>query len=211
MEKELEKFINPNGFSVLVHSDYSFRGLKSNRDIAYVSHDFPTPSSVMNYLTSTGVSNEKILKAFSLVKLEQTKKDIPIFSLTHMEKLKVKLMEALLLHSKVLVCDHFFQELIFEEKEYFKRFFRNLMNKQGIQILLLEDDMNFVCETVKKFYLNTEDGYKLFDHFYDDEIYEYAQMPYTVEFVKYFESCGHKVDHEITFNETLKAIYRGVK
>ena len=97
------------------------------------------------------------------------------------------------------------------EKEYFKRFFRNLQNKQGIAIILIEDDMNFICETVKQFYLFTsKEKYKLITDFYEDEIYQYVAIPYTVELVKYFEEMGHIVDHDITFNETLKAIYRGV-
>ena len=35
-------------------------------------------------------------------------------------------------------------------------------------------------------------------------------MPCSVELVKYLESKGHDVDHDFTFLETLKAIYRGV-
>ena len=29
--------------------------------------------------------------------------------------------------------------------------------------------------------------------------------------MKFFESKGHVIDHDVTFNETLKAIYRGVQ
>ena len=86
------------------------------------------------------------------------------------------------------------------------------MYKKGISIILIENDMNFVCETVSKFYLFTKNGkYKLITDFYDDEIYQYVEMPYTVELVKFFESKGHVIDHDVTFNETLKAIYRGVQ
>ena len=58
----------------------------------------------------------------------------------------------------------------------------------------------------------TKNGkYKLITDFYDDEIYQYVEMPYTVELVKFFETKGHVIDHDVTFNETLKAIYRGVQ
>ena len=52
--------------------------------------------------------------------------------------------------------------------------------------------------------------YKIINNFYNDELYKYVKMPKTVSLIKYLESNGHKIDHEVTFNETLKAIYRGV-
>ena len=64
---------------------------------------------------------------------------------------------------------------------------------------------------MKKFYLLTsKENFKLITDFYQEEIYQYVDKPFTVELVKYFESMGHQVDHDITFNETLKSIYRGV-
>ncbi|MBR1817348.1 MAG: hypothetical protein IJ772_00710, partial [Bacilli bacterium] len=97
------------------------------------------------------------------------------------------------------------------EVQYFKRLFRNLLYKKGVFIVLIENDMNFICETVKKMYLFTKSGkFQLIDDFYDDKIYEYVEMPYTVELVKYLESKGHHIDHDVTFLETLKSIYRGV-
>ena len=101
--------------------------------------------------------------------------------------------------------------MISEEKDYFRRLLRNLIYKQKIKIILIENDMNFICETVKEFYLFTKnEKCKLITDFYNEEIYKYVPMPYTVEIIKYLEECGYEIDHEITFNETLKAIYRGV-
>jgi len=168
--------------------------------------------TIMEYLSSKTLANEeRILKALPLVKLKSSLSFVSVKDLTCSEMKRLQLAEVLLLQSKVIVLEYFFEDLIFSEKEYFKRFFRNLMNKQGISIILIEKDMNFVCETVKHFYLFTsKEKFKLITDFYDDEIYEYVSMPFTVELVKYFESCGHNVDHDITFNETLKSIYRGV-
>ena len=90
--------------------------------------------------------------------------------------------------------------------------YKDALDKINIDdIILLEDDMNVICEMVKQFYYMEDKSHcKLVTDFYDEEIYSHVSMPDTVELVKYFESCGHQVDHEITFNETLKAIYRGV-
>ena len=131
--------------------------------------------------------------------------------LTALESKKLQLALALLHPKKILVLEYFFEDLIYSEREYFKRLFRNLLYKRGISVLFIEKDMNFVCETVKKFYLFFDDGrYRCVEDFYDDEIYEYVEMPYSVELVKYLESKGHMIDHDYTFLETLKALYRGL-
>ena len=169
--------------------------------------------SVLDYLKSkVKASDTKIMQALQLVKLKSSLHTVFLNQLTHSELKKMQLALVLLLSSKVIICEYFFEDLIYSEKEYFKRFFRNLMYKKGISIIFIENDMNFVCETVSKFYLFTKNGkYKLITDFYDDEIYQYVEMPYTVELVKFFESKGHVIDHDVTFNETLKAIYRGVQ
>ena len=211
MFKDIQKFINPDGFSVIAH--FSLSQFVSSSEVGYVTNAFSLENDlVFDYLKKdTYCNDEKIFQACSLVKLNKSLLSLSYTVLTNVEKRKVQLAHLLLLHSKVLVLDHFFDDFIYSEKEYFKCFFRNLIHKQHIAILLLEDDMNFICEIVKQFYLFIDKThYKLISDFYDDEIYQYVDMPYTVELIKYFESCGYSIDHEITFNETLKAIYRGV-
>ncbi len=154
-------------------------------------------------------SDEKIISALGMVHFSYGK-DLFLDVLTSVETRKVRLIFSLLKGEKNLVLEHFFEELIFEEREYFKRLFRNFMYKKGMQLILLENNMNFVCETVKDFFLYTKNRFVHKDDFYDEEIYQYVEMPYTISLVKYFESCGHKIDHDVTFSETLKAIYRGV-
>ena len=213
MAVKVSQFANDTGFSILVHYPGLPKICKNTLNIGYVRDIFlKDTKSVIDYLAEKTKQNyERILKALSLVKLKSSLCDVSICHLTKSETKRLQLAEVVLLQSKIIVCDHFFEGLIYGEKEYFKRFFRNLQNKQGIAIILIEDDMNFICETVKQFYLFTsKEKYKLITDFYEDEIYQYVAIPYTVELVKYFEEMGHIVDHDITFNETLKAIYRGV-
>lgn len=213
MAIKMSEFLNPNGFSVVVNFPVFLQKTSNNEHSGYVlDTSFVEDSSLLSYLKEkTNQSEEKILKSLQLVKLKSSLLYVPLSSFTRSEAKRAQLALLLLLHSKVFVLEHFFEGLIYSEREYFKRFFRNLMNKQGISIILLENDMNFVCETVKQFYLFTKnEKYKLITDFYEDEIYKYVEMPFTVELVKYFESKGHIVDHDVTFNETLKAIYRGV-
>ncbi len=214
MAIKMSQFVNPSGFSILVNFPAKLRGVINNSSSGYVlDKKMKEKITVLDYLKEkTNVSEEKILKSLQLVKLKSSLSYVFLGNLTQSEIKRLQLAEVLLLQSKVIICEYFFEDLIYSEKEYFKRFFRNLMSKQGISIILIEKDMNFVCETVKQFYLFTKkEKFKLITDFYDDEIYQFVKMPYTVELVKYFEACGHKVDHDITFNETLKAIFRGVQ
>jgi len=212
MALNFKEFLNSNNFSVLVNFPTKLRGVKNSSSIGYVlDRKIKDRISVLDYLKkNSNASLEKILKSLQIVKLKSSLADVYVSNLTRSEYKRLQLALVLLLQSKIIVCEYFFEDFIYSEKEYFKRFFRNLINKQGMYIILIERDMNFVCETVKQFYLFTKKGkVKLITDFYDEEIYQYVKMPFTVELVKYFQECGHEVDHDITFNETLKAIFRG--
>lgn len=214
MAIKMSEFVLEDTFSILVNFPSKIKGVQNDSSSGYVlDRKFTDKISVLDYLKSkVKASDTKIMQALQLVKLKSSLHTVFLNQLTHSELKKMQLALVLLLSSKVIICEYFFEDLIYSEKEYFKRFFRNLMYKKGISIILIENDMNFVCETVSKFYLFTKNGkYKLITDFYDDEIYQYVEMPYTVELVKFFESKGHVIDHDVTFNETLKAIYRGVQ
>ncbi len=213
MAIKMSQFIHPTNFSILVNFPTKLKNVKNTKTSGYVlSNPLKSSLSVIDYLIEkTGCTEQKVLKALPLVKLKLSLSYICVSKLTESEMKRVMLAEVLLLQSKVIICEYFFKDLIFSEKEYFKRLFRNLMNKQDISVILIENDMNFVSETVKQFYLFTsKENFKLITDFYQEEIYQYVDKPFTVELVKYFESMGHQVDHDITFNETLKSIYRGV-
>ena len=214
MAIKMSEFVLEDTFSILVNFPSKIKGVHNDFSSGYVlDRKFTDKISVLDYLKSkVKASDTKIMQALQLVKLKSSLHTVFLNQLTHSELKKMQLALVLLLSSKVIICEYFFEDLIYSEKEYFKRFFRNLMYKKGISIILIENDMNFVCETVSKFYLFTKNGkYKLITDFYDDEIYQYVEIPFTVELVKFFESNGHMIDHDVTFNETLKAIYRGVQ
>ena len=214
MAIKMSEFVLEDTFSILVNFPSKIKGVHNDSSSGYVlDRKFTDKISVLDYLKSkVKASDTKIMQALQLVKLKSSLHTVFLNQLTHSELKKMQLALVLLLSSKVIICEYFFEDLIYSDKEYFKRFFRNLMYKKGISIILVENDMNFVCETVSKFYLFTKNGkYKLITDFYDDEIYQYVEIPFTVELVKFFESNGHMIDHDVTFNETLKAIYRGVQ
>ena len=155
--------------------------------------------------------SNKYQKALKMVLLDDEILDVKLCCLSRRDRIKVRLAFYLLKGYKELIIKDMFTKLIYSEQQYFKRLLRNLVNKQDMGIILIESDMDFLCEFVKEVIIYDGKNYKVIDDFYDDELYKYVMMPKSVELIKYLESCGHKIDHEITFNETLKAIYRGVK
>ena len=214
MAIKMSQFVFEDTFSILVNFPSKIKGVHNDSSSGYVlDRKFTDKMNVLDYLKSrVKASDTKIIQALQLVKLKSSLHTVSLNQLTRCELKKMQLAEVLLISSKVIICEYFFEDLIYNEKEYFKRFFRNLMYKKNISIILIENNMNFVCETVSKFYLFTKNGkYRLITDFYDDEIYQYVEMPFTVELVKYFEKKGHVIDHDITFYETLKSIYRGVQ
>ena len=206
-------FINDSNISILVNFPFDLIKAVDSSIIGYIfSNKELDDLTVEQFLEKTNVSKEKIIKAMQLVLLPSRLLSVSISCLTKSERLRLQFAELLLKNVDILICKDFFEGMIHSEKEYFKRFFRNLIQKQNKKIIVLENDMNFICETVRKFYLFTNDGkYRLVDDFYDDEIYKYVKMPNTVELIKHLEQIGYKIDHEITFNETLKEIYLGVQ
>ena len=163
---------------------------------------FKDEISVLDFLSFSN----KYLKALKLVHLDEEILNTPLNKLSSLTDANMIGADA-----KELIIDKLFSKLIYGEQQYFKRLLRNLVNKQKIKIILIEDDMDFIVEFVREviLYIDNE-HYKTISNFYDEELYKYVKMPKTVSLIKYLESKGYKISHEVTFNETLKAIYRGV-
>ena len=200
MEEKLKDYVLNDTFSVLVNYHYKFKNTCNNKEFGYVLNKSVNDNiTVMGYLKlRCNVSDEKLEKVLIMVELKASLKTVLIRDLTRLEYMKLQLAVLFINVPRVIVLDHFFDDMIDKEKEYFKRLFRHLMTKPGISFIIISNDMNFVCETVKS-------------DFYDEEIYEYVDEPYAVSLIKYLEELGFHIDHDYTFNETLKAIYRGVQ
>ena len=155
-----------------------------------------------------GFSSKKIYELFRFLSLDESILNHKSYTLS--EKKRLNLAYFLLTKKKVLVLDHFFLNMNQNEIKKYMRIFRELIYRAKIKFLFLEDDMNIIAEYSKSFYLFYDKQFHLIYDYYDDRIYKYVEMPYTVSCIKYFNKMGHDVDREITFDETLKAIYRSV-
>lgn len=214
MALKMSSFAKKNDISVLVHFPGNLSNMKSTIHSGYVlSKPIEDDLSVEDYLLQIidKQNNHKIDQVLQLVKIDLELKSCLVTDLSLVESQKLQFAYALLLQSKVIIIEHFFANLIYSEQQYFKRLVLNLVHKQDKSVVVIEDDMDFICEFVRKITLFTKgEHYITISDFYDERIYQYVMMPKTVELIKYFEQKGHHIDHEVTFNETLKAIYRGV-
>lgn len=213
MAIKLSTFAVLNDITVLVHFPGNLSKMKNSIYSGYVLDKvFTDVITVREYWHSINSYDKlKIEQVLHLLLLDREILDVPLNCLSKVETMKVQFGAVLFWQSKVIILDHFFTYLTYKEQQYFKRFVRNLASKQQKSLLIVEDDMDFLGDFVHKFVLFTKkEKYRYITDFYDLEIYQYVKMPKTVELVLYLEKMGHKIDHEVTFNETLKAIYRGV-
>ena len=177
------------------------------KDLIIDDKKFKDEITVLDFLSFS----PKYVKALKLVLLDEQILNTKLCNLSSLERIKVRLAFYLLKDYKKLIIKNLSSKLIYSEQQYFKRLLRNLVSKQQLGIILIENNMDFLCEFVKEVIIYDGKNYKVIDDFYNMELYKYTKMPKTIELIKYLETCGHKIDHEVTFSETLKAIYRGVK
>ena len=205
----ISQFIKYGDITVISNAPKKF--LKEANDYGMVTSNFAIKKNVLEILKETTMPLEKIHKALLLVQFDKRLLKLSGIDLSDLEKKKLLLAYHLLTNKKVLIFDHLFKDCIYSETQYFKRLLRNLASKQKMAILVLEEDMDFLCEFVLKIILyKGNNSFQEVSDFYDENIYKYLEKPKTVALVSSLESKGYFIDHEVTFSETLKAIYRGV-
>lgn len=119
-----------------------------------------------------------------------------------------KLQLANNLKNNLIVLYDFSKGLSNKEIEYFKNLFKMLINKYQKQIILVSRDVNFlikICDTIT-IYSN-----KIIYHttsWLDDKLYEYIDMPKSVEIIKCAQAKGINLSFTYDVNELIKDIYR---
>lgn len=202
----ISDFIKAGSYSAFVHFPLSFFAGDNIGIVKVIS----SSKTVWDYLVSFG-SEKKILKVLKMVCFPLSLVNLSINSLAEVENMKIVLASFLLSSKPVLVFDNFFSCLIRKEQTYFMRLVRFLVNKKNLCVMLLERDTDFLVEYVKSVYLYLGKSKWEEVSFYDKRLYRYVLEPKTVSLINFLERNGYVLDHELTFNETLKAIYRGAK
>ncbi|MCI8575358.1 MAG: hypothetical protein HFI09_02705 [Bacilli bacterium] len=213
MEVKLKDFIEPGKILAFVNFRGSFQKLKNNAKISYIVDDlFLQNISVHKYLEKKlgNYSKEKFLDACRMVLLDAAVLNRNVSKLSSTEAKKLRFVEALLFHSETLLFVHFEKGFLFKSRSYYQKLFLKLI-KYGKCIILVTDDLSFLMGMLSCFYFFEDKGYRLVSDFYDDQIYQVIPMPPVIEYVKYLEQRGLKIEHYLETKEVLKAIYRSVE
>ncbi|MGM9834626.1 MAG: ATP-binding cassette domain-containing protein [Bacilli bacterium] len=132
-------------------------------------------------------------------------------SLSATEKNKLSLALALSYNPDVLVFDNFELGLTYKERENFKRLLRVLKIKYNKTIILISNNVDFMKNIVDK-YIVINNGYLVncSESCYNDDMYDYTDMPFLINFIKYLRSEGHNIDEYVDIKELIKGIYRDI-
>ena len=180
MEKLLN-LIKKGEVRVIVNFPFSLEKIKNN-NISLINKKKNRQDITLKEMFES-FSEARVEQVFKLVHLDYSLKFVSLKYLTNTEYQKVLIAYSLLNKKNIFIIDHFFQSLIYEEVKYFEWLFRNLVQKQNLAILLLEDNMDFICEYFRKLYLYDGNEFKLIVDFYDEILYKNVLMPKTVELI----------------------------
>lgn len=160
--------------------------------------------SVKEYLDSP-----KALNALKLVMLDSsilTKKGI---ELSNAEIKAITLAKALIDNKEIIVLEYFEKEQNAKEKDYYKRFFKKLVNDTDKTILIYTNDLTFLWDIADRiFYVDNDqviNTYEKKDYF---KLGEIVNTPIISSFITKIRNKGIKIEDYKDIKDLLKAIYR---
>ena len=178
---------------------------------AYVVNGFiDLDLSVKNYLMSV-TNTEKMHSSLKMVMFDKDI-NITISSLSPVDKKKIQLAYVLCKREKYIILDYFEKGLNSKEINYFKKLFKKIKEYQ-ISVIVHTNDVNFIISIVDKICLVKNDNVvKILPKYdlYNNEIYDYVDMPTIIEFINYCKSIGINIDNYLDNKEIIKAIFRMV-
>lgn len=166
-------------------------------------------SSLKNTGTVKDLNIKNLEQALKMVGLSSQFIDKNLQDLTISELWKVEL--ATKLHQKIIIVGNLFDSLNHQDIEFTKKLLLKLSNEYNKKIIIIDNHVEVFFEVVKRIVVvkNHEQVYETSD-FYDDLLYQYVKMPKIVEFVKFINQSGIKLQNHIDIYELIKDIYRVV-
>lgn len=164
-------------------------------------------------LKRTSCFDKRLLASFKLVNLDNALLERKLMDLSSSEKIKVELAIHLILNDSILYLYKF--DTYFMEKDllFFKKFFKKLVTKYHKTICFLNCKPTFLVDFAEKFGIEKTKG-KFIEiekpTFYEKELESLIEEPKIIEFVKYINEDGKKVNQYVDLKELLKAIFREV-
>ena len=166
-------------------------------------------SSLKNTGTVKDLNVKNLEQALKMVGLSSQFIDKNLKDLTISELWKVEL--ATKLHQKIIIVGNLFDSLNHQDIEFTKKLLLKLSNEYNRKIIIIDNHVEVFFEVVKRIIVvkNHEQVYETSD-FYDDLLYQYVKMPKIVEFVKFINQSGIKLQNHTDIYELIKDIYRVV-
>lgn len=170
---------------------------------------------VSNY--SPVISNVKISElnirnidnALKMVGLDNDVKNKLYSELSLSEQFKVDLMTKL--NKDIIIIGNMSKCLIYKDMEFIKKLLIKLNNDYHKKIVVIDEDVNVFFDLVKYICVinNKEIIYETTD-FFDDKLYKYCKIPKIIEFIKYVNKDGKKLNNNILVYELIKDMYRSL-
>ena len=212
MEIKLKDFIKQGKIISFLNFSGSFEKLINNQKISYVLDNRKKyEKKVRDYFQETifDFSESKFQDACKMVLLDPNVLEKSGISLSRTEYKRLQFVEALLNRSETILFQNFELGFYGKDRSYYHKLYLKL-TKYGKCILCFTNDITFLFGMVSKFILFRENDYVLLDDFYQEEIYQYLEMPPIIAFIKKLNQNHIKLEPYIETKEVLKAIYRSV-
>ncbi|MBQ4584209.1 MAG: hypothetical protein IJA94_04930 [Bacilli bacterium] len=155
-------------------------------------------------------SQEKILKVFRMLGIEEQVLEKHVNDLLSLEE-KLIILATQLLKGKEVILNYFEKGLNEKERIYIKRILRKLALDYKVKVLVFTNDLEFLLGFVDKIIIleNQEIAKTLTNkEFYNESIFKYIDRPQIISFVKKCHLLGKKLDNYIDISELLKGLYR---
>ena len=159
--------------------------------------------------TEEYLNSEKSLSSLKMVLLNETilKKTSSECSISELKK--ISLAKALIENKEYIVLNYFEKELTYQEKKYFERLWKKLVNDFDKTIIIFTNDLTSIWNIAKE--LIIVDKYKVINTIPKDKYIEFIDdlnKPEIIKFIELIKKKGIEIESYKEVNELLKAIYR---
>lgn len=210
---EIKEYINDCCIHAINNVKVQELVFNDNEYLVEVKNSYENTTVKKYILKQTSCFDKRLVDSLKLVHLEEDILDKKMPVLSSSEQLKIELAILLIQNVNCIVFDQFDSYFMEKELLFFKKLFKKLVSKYHKTIVFINSDLTFLFDLVDRIVVKeTKKNILVFDHptFYEEELNRLVGTPKIVEFVKYVNDNGKKLNHYIDLKELLKAIFREV-
>ena len=178
--------------------------LTTNNNHYNIITPYKFSGTVKEYLNSSKDSSSLKMVMLNDSYLTKTSRECSISELK-----KINLAKALIENKDYIVLNYFEKELTYQEKKYFERLWKKLVNNFHKTIIIFTNDLTSIWNITKE--LIIVDKYKVINTIPKDKYIEFIDnlnKPEIIKFIELIKKKGIEIESYKEVNELLKAIYR---